>query len=420
MIRPPDILQRTTLLVRDHLQGDWVDDAVAKAFADSTVGVIVNAAMLEHRGFVVALECLRVLLAGMCVGMRLEIRGQDRRIVLQPPFSRSHWLDALAEYRTDACAPMGIGSLDSGCIICIGLGVSDDRLDFELGANECSFWLTSFRRPAAWHRSNIWSGAGSAVLAAAEVYKRILVEFSRDLRSDLDFAPVRDFRVAAGNSSTANLPATADVISAGAITNAVIFLLVRVGHQIAISVWDDDTLKVDNLNRYPLFDVQHLDMLKVDALASLELPLISIAPQPRRFDASEPTSASTVLVGADRIAPRWEVARRRPPVSVIGATDHYLTLDSIHLAGGGGCPACLHQHGDDVDALVPTVSFVSFAAGLETAMLLSGSAHKSSRYSITRTWLRPDAPMSRLAGVIPYNSHCPMRCDQPSEQPIRR
>src|SRR5439155_14966167 len=101
VIRPADVLQRTTLLVRDHMQGEAVDGAVAKAFGDSTVGVIVNAGMLEHRGFVVALECLRVLLAGLCVGMRLEIRGQDRGMALQPPFSSRHWLDALAEYRKD-------------------------------------------------------------------------------------------------------------------------------------------------------------------------------------------------------------------------------------------------------------------------------------------------------------------------------
>jgi len=417
MIGPADVLQRTTLLVRDHLQGDSAERAVAKAFSDSTVGVIVNATMMEHRGFVVALECLRVLLAGMCVGMRLEVRGQDRGIALKAPFRNCHWLDALGEYREGACASMSLGSLGSGCISRIGLGVSNDRLDYELAADESSFWLTSSGHPAAWHRASIWSGAGSAILAAAEVYKRILIEFRSELRPDPDFGQVRDFRIAVNDANPARVPKHIDVVSAGAITNAVIFLLIRTGQRVSVSVWDDDIFRVDNLNRYPLFDVQHLNMLKVDALARLAGPSLTVAPQRRKFDSAESISGSVVMVGADRVAPRWEIARRRPPISVIGATDHYLTLDSIHRVGRGGCPACLHQHGDDVDALVPTVSFVSFAAGLEAAMSLADSSPGQSRYALTRTWLRPDAAMSRLTGAVPYNPSCPLKCNPSSEGP---
>jgi hypothetical protein len=410
MIRPADVLQRTTLLVRDHLEIGSMEGDVPNAFSDATVGVVVNPAMLEHHGFVAALECLRVLLAGMCVGMRLEVRGPDRGVVLKPPFSQKHWLDALAEYRQDACAPFSVGTLDSGCITRVGLGVSDDRLDYLMAADESSFWLASSPGPAAWHLASIWSGAGSAVLAAAEVYKRILSEFSSDLRIHSDFAPVRDFVVTLNGSTSTYLPGSVAVISAGAITNAAIFLLARCGGAIELSVWDDDTLKVDNLNRYPLFDVQHLDALKVDALASLELPLLTVKPYPRRFDSEELSSIPTVLVGADRIMPRWEVARRRPRTSVIGSTDHYLTLDSIHVAGNGGCAACLHQHDDGVDAVVPTVSFVSFAAGLEAAMFLAESQKGKSRYRLTRTWLRPDVEMSLLSGAVPYSPHCPLGC----------
>jgi hypothetical protein len=48
----------------------------------------------------------------------------------------------------------------------------------------------------------------------------------------------------------------------------------------------------------------------------------------------------------------------------------------------GGCGACLHQHGDDIEALVPTVSFISFAAGLEAAMFLAQASQGISHYSL--------------------------------------
>ena len=415
MITSGDVLARTTLLVHDHVPANFSDASIARAFSESTVGVAVNTAMFEHPGYVVALESLRVLLAGMCVGMRVEVRGHDRPIDLKPPFGHGHWLDALTDYRKDACAPISVGSLGTDCIARVGLGVSDARLDFELAADETSSWLTSSRRPPAWRGASIWSGAAAAVLAAADVYKRILVELRPDLRDQADFAPVRDFAMTPDKQVPEDLPSHLAVISAGAITNAAAFLLTRYGHQIELTVWDDDVLKVDNLNRYPLFDVQHLNLPKAEALASLELPLLLVKPRLRRFDADEPMPADTALIGADRVRPRWEVARRRLPRAIVGTTDHYLTLDSIHFWGQGGCPACLHHSDDAVEALIPTVSFVSFAAGLETAMYLVGPTAGVSRYSLTTTWLRPDAELARLVGFVPRSEACPAGCSETTQ-----
>ncbi len=149
-------------------------------------------------------------------------------------------------------------------------------------------------------------------------------------------------------------------------------------------------------------------MLKVDALANLELPTLMVKPIPRAFELQEATDAGTFLVGADRIAPRWDVARRRPTIAIIGSTEHYLTLNSIHRDGREGCPACLHPHDDGVNADVPTVSFVSFAAGLEVALLLAHPPRAESRYALTRTWLRPDLELSRRTGPVPHNPECPV------------
>jgi len=186
--------------------------------------------------------------------------------------------------------------------------------------------------------------------------------------------------------------------------------LARCGLPIQLEVWDDDVVRVDNLNRYPLFDIAQLGKPKVDALAALDLGRVSVQPMMRLFDSESTIEADTLVVGADRVGPRWDVAKRSPYVAIVGSTDHYLTLTSVHRRGIGGCPACLHARDDGVDGVVPTISFVSFAAGLEVAALLVQTGTLESWYQLTRTWLRPDVELSRRAGPIPRNPLCPLRC----------
>jgi hypothetical protein len=247
-------------------------------------------------------------------------------------------------------------------------------------------------------------------LAAAEIYKDIVARLGSAVRQDSDLAPVQDFNWQFPDSGLTTTSIRTGVVSAGAITTSTLFLLARAGVELVFDVWDDDTLKLPNFNRYPLFDVQHLEMLKVEALASLELSPLTINPIPRRFESHEATEADTFIVGADRILPRWEVARRQPTTAVIGSTDHYLTLNSIHRGGRGGCPACLHSRDDGAGADVPTVSFVSFAAGLEVAWLLTQPPRGGSWYALTRTWLRPDVDLSRRTGQVMRNPACPAMC----------
>jgi hypothetical protein len=408
MITADAILARTTLLVQDHLVLNPADVDVPGAFANTTVGLVVDSAQLEHCGFVVAMETLRVLLAGMCVGLRVEIRGRDRPARLGPPFAQGHWLDALAEYRSDACGPMSAGKLDSGCSLRIGLGASDGRFDFELAADQKTSWLRGVGAGPAWQKSTIWSGAGAAVLAAAEIYKTVIAGLGIAVRQDSDLHPVRDFHWRLADDGPASTHGRVGVVSAGAITTSALFMLARAGISLQLDVWDGDTLKLPNFNRYPLFDVRHLGMLKVDALANLDIPILKVNPIPRGFDSHETAEARTFLVGADRIAPRWDVARCQPEIAIVGSTEHYLTLDSIHRDEQDGCPACLHPRDDEVDGDVPTVSFVSFAAGLEVALLLARPPRIGSWYSLTRTWLRPDVELSRRIGPVPDSPDCPL------------
>ena len=124
------VLPRTILLTRDHVPIDVADITIANAFNTTTIGLVVAAQNLAAPGFVVALETLRVLLAGMCVVTRVEVRGHEVVAGLQPPFGPGPWLDELAAYRAAASAPITVGPLDDSCRCRIGLGVSDS-IDFD-------------------------------------------------------------------------------------------------------------------------------------------------------------------------------------------------------------------------------------------------------------------------------------------------
>jgi hypothetical protein len=285
-------------------------------------------------------------------------------------------------------------------------------MDFELAADASTSWLRQKGPPPSWKEATIWTGAGAAVLAAAEIYKRVLAKLGAAIRHDSELEAVMDFQLRFPVHGLTPKYLRIGVVSAGAITNCALFLLARTGIALQFDVWDDDILRLDNFNRYPLFETPQLDMFKVEALASIGLAQLTIKPIPRPFGAEEAAEADTFIVGADRIMPRWDVARRRPATAVIGSTDHYLTLTSIHRGGNDGCPACLHPHDDGVNAEVPTVSFVSFAAGLEVALLLAQPPSGNSWYALTRSWLRPDVELCRPQGRVPRNADCPVRCDR--------
>src|SRR5713101_5483218 len=135
------ILDRTTLLVRDHLVDGVDGDIVALAFSRTLVGVVVNADLLGFRGFASALETFRVLMAGMCIPMRVEVLGAVPQFRFGPPFESESSFEAFLAYRSKASAAAALGTVNRSCAIRIGLGVSDSSLDFEIAANEAFCWV---------------------------------------------------------------------------------------------------------------------------------------------------------------------------------------------------------------------------------------------------------------------------------------
>ncbi len=169
-----------------------------------------------------------------------------------------------------------------------------------------------------------------------------------------------------------------DLISAGAVTNAVLNCLLWLPVSADTSVLDDDTVDWDNLNRCVQFRAEHVNVPKVLALAACATDTVSIRPLLGRFpEPSEgsppPVLASRVAVGVDDIRARWWVQQSHPEHLYIAATSLYEAICTTHRREGP-CAGCAHPHAGPTPAEIPTISFVSFWGGLLQACAMLADA----------------------------------------------
>jgi molybdopterin/thiamine biosynthesis adenylyltransferase len=158
-----------------------------------------------------------------------------------------------------------------------------------------------------------------------------------------------------------------EIVSGGAITNSLLFALLRChGARAAARVYDDDIAAESNLNRYPLLRRAWRGEDKVGILAAQARGGVVIEPVARRLDeelAGRLEGADQVLVGVDHIPSRWLAQRDCRGHLCVAATTHFTAMVSEHDPGRP-CAACLHPRDDpDGPALLPTISFVSMLAG---------------------------------------------------------
>lgn len=262
----------------------------------------------------------------------------------------------------------------------------------------------------------------SAALAANEAFKFAMRQMPlRNPSDQVFFEPSR-----ASNWNFGPLPplqqivdfGQVDLISGGAISQACLYALMRFPDiQMRGRVFDDDLTGPSNLNRNMLTLGSDVGSLKVHTIAERCGPKLRIRPVARRFtsDSSERDKlAPHVLVGVDDIPSRWNVQRAAPGWVGVSGTSHFSVSSSSHSAGSA-CSGCLHPV-DDLAAAnqIPTVSFVSFWAGLTMAVRLFreaiGLPYSSDRQHLWLTPLRMDQPHAAMwLPVLPHRD-CPVQC----------
>lgn len=209
-----------------------------------------------------------------------------------------------------------------------------------------------------------------------------------------------------------------DVISGGAITNAALYTLVRMpALTAAMRIIEPDLLDLSNLNRYALARRSMLGWPKTHALRSFETSSIRITGSGETFD--DTTAAHLVpmaprlLVGVDHVPSRWAAQRAAASSWVcVGASSHDFVLVSAHPAGSA-CAGCVHTRDEDLAGEIPTISFVSFWAGLVQALELVADAAGRSPAWTRSTYVWPfglDNPRGIHQFTQDAAAGCPVGC----------
>ena len=380
-----EALGRTALLLRlDAFPGLSADRDAELVDVLRTVGVRVvadraNLASPNGQTALVTLVCQCAML-----GLRIDLDVPDvRQLVPQPPLDANLPLGSALVAWTNALFP--------GCLS----RVAAPPLTFAIGdtatirATEPVVHVTGAENVAAlasdrtgatrWHGVGPWGPIGAGAAAAAEAMRAAIPTLAAQLGQPLPhditwkprpFTPLR-WQLPGPNGRPVG---PVDLVSAGAITHATLYTLLRVpGFAANFRTIDLDILARSNTNRYPLARAADLELAKVGQLADFATDAVRIRGVRRRLDedalAAFGDLAPRVLVGVDDIPTRWFVQRQKPAWVGVGATSHAFVVVSDHLPGHP-CAGCVHPL-DDGNPLeeIPTIGFVSLWAGL----LLAGT-----------------------------------------------
>ena len=260
----------------------------------------------------------------------------------------------------------------------------------------------------------------SATLAATEAFKLALRGLP--LRSSCHHEFVRASRssgwdFASGEALGTEFDlGTIDFISAGAISQAALYVLDRIPRiRMRGRIFDDDITASSNLNRNMLSLADDVGRAKVEVVVGC-CQQLGLEPISARYGSGNlecERLAPRVVVGVDDIPSRWEIQRREPAWVAVGGTSHFSVSSSTHRLGQP-CSGCLHPVDEPGPNVIPTVSFVSFWAGLTTVMRLlqeaAGRPCPPGRQHLWLSALRMDLQKAAIWSPVPARSDCPVKC----------
>lgn len=420
-------LNRTILLCRDYVVDRLTDEEICNGFQSLQVLCVSDLRNLSSHSGQTALVTLVSLLSRM--GMQVGLTIPDVAMPSpQPPLLGSSLCTALiassdtlitgatvrcdSDFNPDVIFVLGDTEIDSGHASCWRLSGSDwhGALVME-GATEAQPWA------AEWPVGSMVSAA----LAANEAFKFVIRRLP--LRDQANHIFFEASRFCSWNFGSIPAPKAAvdlgqvDLISAGAISQAALYALMRFPRvELRGRVFDDDLTCASNLNRNMLTLGADVGSSKVHVVVQRCAPKLQLEAVANRFVGSsvERKLAQRVLVGVDDIPSRWEVQRHAPGLVAVSGTSHFNVSSSAHRSDEP-CSGCLHPVDDSMGANpIPTVSFVSFWAGLATAVRLLrevlGSPYSRDRQQLWLTPLRMDLPHAAMWLPVAPRRDCPVHC----------
>ena len=385
--RTQEALSRTSRLINQQFLGGRVDEGeIGLALPKLGIAILADERNASPAAAQTLIVTLAALIARMGIGVQLEC--PDVALVAPQPPLRDRRLRS------------GLVELGEDLIPGVPLTTQLDRLPlitFVIGDTACSRpgalrlgggdWDLAIEPAAAaagqpWQVELPFGALACAAAAAAEGLRAALPDLSEMIGAEL---VANAHRLETGQAIRFDLRrwfpgvvgtrlGAVDAISGGAITSAVAYVLLRLpGISGALRVIEAEPLDLSNLNRYMLSGASLNGVAKVALLEGFARPGLEIKGVEARFEEETAAEigplAERVLVGVDHIPSRWLVQRYACRWVGVGATQSLDAMASSHRPDEP-CSGCLHPREPDADEIVPTISFVSFWAGLLLALEL--------------------------------------------------
>lgn len=418
-------LDRTIRLVRDVVSDNVTDDAIVSAFQSLRVRCVSDTENISTHSGQTVLVTLVSLIARMGVQVSLDLPDIEM-VGAQPPLRGTHLRTALVEFGSDLVPGSLVSSNpDVAVDLAVVLGDTPTAPDLVGWRVTGTAWSGTFEQigglGSRWDATWPIGGMTAAALVVPEIFKAVLRKLpARGPVSEELLAPCQAATWDFGDVGTQTPvePLTLDIISAGAITQSSLYALMRLPLPLRGRLFDDDVADLSNLNRQMLLRRSDSGS-KVEIVAGRVTPTYSCVPVLDRFDRKTSNRylplSPHVLVGVDNIPTRWDVQRATKGWVGVGATSHFEIHVSSHEPSQA-CAGCLHPHDDpQPDALVPTVCFVSFWAGLSLAVRLlrkiAGSPYPSDQQHLCFWPLRMDSRNAALWRPVAPRLDCPTGCN---------
>jgi hypothetical protein len=399
-------------------------EAIAQALSSTWVTVIVDAQNLASSACQSAIVTLAQLAMQMGCSVRLVAPDVPLRLA-HPPWRGDTLAAVLEDLASDSVPGVAFES---------ARGPECPDVVFAFGDTPCrtedgwrvtgSRWRATIQpigAPGArWTSDFPMGGLAAAAVAAGEAFKTAMRRLGPTGPHVAEVAPAvrASVALAPDDAAAPDTLGRVDCISGGAIVQAALHAL-RLIPRIAatVRVVEPESFDVTNLNRYALSRRSQVGIAKSAILSRCSDGLFTISGETARFDEHNRTAllplAPIVIVGTDNVPSRWAVQREHPRWLAIGATSEFMAMASEH-DGTEGCAGCVHPIDDGVHVDIPTVSFVSYWAGLlvATRVLLhaANTATAESRRIVQLFGLRLDGPLGQVRYVNARSRQCAIGC----------
>ena len=421
-------LNRTILLCRDYVSDEVSDASICESLQSVHVLCVADAANLSSHSGQTCLTTMVALLSRM--GMQVSLGIPETSLIQhQLPFVGPLLRSSLLASSNTLIAGTTVRQDESrdkpDLIFVLGDSAIENRSSptWRLSGQEwCGRITQETTHSSPWTSEWPIGAMVSAALAAGEAFKYamrclplrnhedyIFFEPSPACNWDFGSIGIREGELDLGE---------VDIISAGAITQATLYALLRVpALRMRGRIFDDDMTATTNLNRNLLSVVGDVGSEKALLVASRCSPKFKFTPNHQRFSIEESRVqelARCILVGVDDIPSRWQIQRCASGVLIVSGTSHFSISSSCHIPGA---PCCGCQHPvDDLGGpmTIPTISFVSFWAGLAMAVRLLrhslGVPYPPGQQHLWLTPLRMDQRHAALWSPVVAISSCPVGC----------